>query len=102
WPEMLISWTRLLAGRFSDPMVGRDVLAGAAAASLAMGWWHLTSMLSAATSLGPLAALGPARQVVFQIFSTLAEASMRGVGLVVLLLIVRAFIRSDTLASITT
>jgi serine/threonine-protein kinase len=28
WPGMLISWTRLLAGRFSDPRVGRDLLAG--------------------------------------------------------------------------
>ncbi len=28
WPKMLISWTRVLAGRFSDPRVGRDLLAG--------------------------------------------------------------------------
>ncbi len=28
WPELIISWTRLLAGRFSDPLVGRDVLIG--------------------------------------------------------------------------
>ncbi len=29
WPEMIISWSRLLAGRFRDPLVGRDVLLGA-------------------------------------------------------------------------
>jgi serine/threonine-protein kinase len=29
WPEALISWNRLLAGRFRDPLVGRDVLIGA-------------------------------------------------------------------------
>jgi serine/threonine-protein kinase len=28
WPESLIAWTRLLAGRFRDPLVGRDVLIG--------------------------------------------------------------------------
>ncbi len=28
WPESLISWARVLDGRFSDPRVGRDVLAG--------------------------------------------------------------------------
>jgi len=28
WPHALISWSRLLAGRFRDPLVGRDVLAG--------------------------------------------------------------------------
>jgi serine/threonine-protein kinase len=29
WPRLLISWSRLLAGEFRDPMVGRDVLVGA-------------------------------------------------------------------------
>ena len=28
WPELLISWTRLLSGRFRDPLPGRDLLAG--------------------------------------------------------------------------
>ncbi len=28
WPDLLISWTRLLSGRFRDPLVGRDVLVG--------------------------------------------------------------------------
>ncbi|MEK6286872.1 MAG: serine/threonine-protein kinase [Acidobacteriota bacterium] len=28
WPRLLISWTRLLAGEFRDPMIGRDVLIG--------------------------------------------------------------------------
>jgi len=30
WPEWIISWSRLLAGDFRDPLVGRDVLIGAA------------------------------------------------------------------------
>ena len=30
WPASLISWSRLLAGSFRDPLVGRDVLLGAA------------------------------------------------------------------------
>ena len=34
WPQGLISWTRLLAGRWHDPMVGRDVLAGVTSALL--------------------------------------------------------------------
>jgi serine/threonine-protein kinase len=28
WPESLVSWSRLLAGRVRDPLVGRDVLFG--------------------------------------------------------------------------
>ena len=29
WPHRIISWSRLLAGRFRDPLVGRDILIGA-------------------------------------------------------------------------
>ena len=28
WPELLVSWSRLLSGRFTDPLVGRDILVG--------------------------------------------------------------------------
>jgi len=28
WPQVLVSWVRLLDGRFSDPLVGRDVVLG--------------------------------------------------------------------------
>jgi len=28
WPDLLISWNRLVAGRWRDPLVGRDVLIG--------------------------------------------------------------------------
>jgi serine/threonine-protein kinase len=30
WPGMLVTWTRLLGGRWKDPLVGRDVLLGIA------------------------------------------------------------------------
>jgi len=29
WPQTIVTWSRLLAGGFRDPLVGRDVLAGA-------------------------------------------------------------------------
>jgi serine/threonine protein kinase len=28
WPHRIVSWTRLLAGAFTDPLVGRDILIG--------------------------------------------------------------------------
>ena len=34
WPRMLISWVRVLEGRFRDPLVGRDLLIGSAAGAL--------------------------------------------------------------------
>jgi len=30
WPRMLISWVRIMEGRFRDPLVGRDLLLGSA------------------------------------------------------------------------
>src|SRR5262249_53577588 len=29
WPAAMVAWTRILAGRAADPLVGRDLLAGA-------------------------------------------------------------------------
>src|SRR5690606_25044295 len=34
WPRLLVGWSRLLAGRVRDPMVGRDALLGLAAGAL--------------------------------------------------------------------
>ena len=44
WPATLVSWSRLLAGGFRDPLVGRDVLAGCLWAAFAnvllrLGWY---------------------------------------------------------------
>jgi serine/threonine-protein kinase len=40
WPRMLVSWVRILDGRWRDPLVGRDLLVGAAGGALAVlvGW----------------------------------------------------------------
>ena len=35
WPHAIISWTRLLSGRLRDPLVGRDMMIGAA---LGLSW----------------------------------------------------------------
>ena len=45
WPEVLISWTRLLSGDYRDPMVGRDILVGAMLAIGSDGFGHLVHIL---------------------------------------------------------
>jgi serine/threonine-protein kinase len=42
WPELIVSWSRLLAGDWRDPLVGRDVLIGATfgATALAVAVLH--------------------------------------------------------------
>jgi len=49
WPGMLVSWVRVLEGRFRDPLVGRDLLIGCAAGSVGcllgrLQFWILSSM----------------------------------------------------------
>ncbi|HYP14066.1 MAG TPA: hypothetical protein VEQ63_09095, partial [Bryobacteraceae bacterium] len=44
WPHTIISWTRVLSGRLRDPIVGRDILIGAA---VSLGWRFLGHVSSA-------------------------------------------------------
>ena len=41
WPNTIISWSRVLSGSVSDPLVGRDVLVGV---SLGIGWTLLNQL----------------------------------------------------------
>lgn len=61
WPKTIVSWTRLLAGSFRDPVLGRDVLLGSA---LGVVWilvfmvrYIVTMHLGASPGLGSTDAL---------------------------------------------
>ena len=47
WPRMLVSWVRLLDGRWRDPLVGRDLLIGSAAGALIALTGRLSNFLPA-------------------------------------------------------
>jgi hypothetical protein len=64
WPTLLISWNRLLTGRFRDPSVGRDLLVGAA---VGVYFWPVLEFL---TVVAP-DWLGPAQPVWRTLPSTL-------------------------------
>ena len=55
WPEWIIAWSRLLAGRFRDPLIGRDVLVGAAFAAAIMVSLHLAALAPALAGRPPRA-----------------------------------------------
>ena len=44
WPEILVSWTRLLSGEWTDPVVGRDVLVGCATGVALACEWRLAQL----------------------------------------------------------
>ena len=59
WPEALISWSRLLAGRFRDPMVGRDLLVGCVSATVLFLLVQLLSLTPRLIGLPPPSFLDP-------------------------------------------
>jgi len=106
WPHALIGWTRLLAGRWRDRRVGRDLLLGALAglagvvidrgAAALGGWragigtiWRID--LDALSSAGALTASG---------LRSLALATAYSIDLLFLMLLLRMFARRPWHASL--
>jgi len=46
WPQMLVSWARLLAGSWRDPLVGRDVLIGCASGVVTASLTNLARLMA--------------------------------------------------------
>ncbi len=113
WPAVLVAWSRVFSGRWRDPLVGRDVLAGlalGAAASflgLAGFWWGsrttdadadvITSLLSARTTMAalmtiPIGAIANALTltVLMLVLRTVVRGNLLAVALVMLLAVVFA------------
>ena len=90
-PELLFSWSRVLAGRFRDPLVGRDLLAGilggAAMALMAQvpevlpNWIPLFGMTPQAPSRALL--LGPASSIA-RVFELLSHGPLDALGFMTL------------------
>ncbi|HVR71508.1 MAG TPA: hypothetical protein VMT87_11760 [Vicinamibacteria bacterium] len=106
-PHFLISWTRLLAGRWRDAAVGRDVLVGAAAGALMAvvlvltwrlpGWFGLTEPWPRAHDLD--AFLGVRERLMSAAFAQLNAAAI-GLGILVLLVLLRMVVRSGPPAAV--
>ncbi|HKW02574.1 MAG TPA: serine/threonine-protein kinase [Vicinamibacterales bacterium] len=50
WPVILVGWSRLLAGAWSDPLVGREVLSGFAAAAVLALTMFIRQLIEAGTT----------------------------------------------------
>jgi serine/threonine-protein kinase len=106
WPQMLIGWTRLFQGRLQDPIVGRDLLAGAAMGTAVLLLWEATALIPQwFTGEGPPlhlrslpmgAPFGSAAYVTSFLISALTEATLRSFGVVTLLLVVQAVVRHES------
>jgi hypothetical protein len=54
WPKQMVSWQRLLAGRFRDPLVGRDVLVGLLTGSAVAAIFLGAGVLSSSSAAAPV------------------------------------------------
>ena len=107
WPATLVSWSRLLAGGFRDPLVGRDVLAGClwgAFATVLNGLsWFVSSWLGHA-SLRPRS--GPdwqflgARSIIADISNNSVFALFVSLAILFILFLFRALLRKEWVASL--
>jgi hypothetical protein len=109
WPDMLVSWTRLLAGRWRDPLVGRDVLLGTAVGALgALTIPFVRTIVLRWLSLPPLPPYGAdALDVTLGLRYVLTTLEGIAVGtlanamfLVLILMVLRLVLRRDSLAAI--
>ncbi len=105
WPQGVISWSRLLAGRFGDPLIARDLLVGCTVGVL------LAALLLLQFSLRPLLGgpmpvpvspdwlmlLGP-RYALAEMLSVAFNAVLSGLAFFFLLLLMRMALRREWIA----
>ena len=104
WPKSIVTWSRVLAGRWQDPLVAADVLWGAlvALAIVALfaagNWWAVSRGL-----IGPLADahLGATtRSWIANVLSRTSNAAEFGLLVIFAIFCLRAVLRKDWLASL--
>jgi len=98
WPEMLISWSRLVAGRWRDPMIGRDLLIGCIAGASLMMIGEVFALTQDAKLASAMTALSSSSQWTSYLVRTLGEAVLRALEITTLLLVMRALVRRVEIA----
>jgi serine/threonine-protein kinase len=105
WPETLISWTRILSGRFRDPRVGRDILVGIFAATACLtvaSVVKLESWLGYPPSIptaGGIEALQGLRFPLGFLLDAPIHSIIGGMALVFIFLLLRILLRRQYLAA---
>jgi serine/threonine-protein kinase len=109
WPHLMISWSRLLAGRLRDPMVGRDLLLGVLGGIVMVLLIHMPIALP--SGLGhvqppPIAqtitTLTANHHMVFFFLESFYESLVFGIGVLAFLFLAIRFLRIPLLAHLVT
>ncbi len=105
WPHMLISWRRLLAGNWRDPLVGRDVLLGCVVGTIALlillAAFFAPAWLGKAPPPPPFAleaSLTSFREVGFRVFVNQYSGLLFALVFLFMLVLLRVLLRNTVLA----
>lgn len=108
WPDGLISWTRLLTGRFRDPLVGRDLLIGSAFGVLTALLTSLQPLTPqalgyapAVPQVSPLLSLMGFRYLLAESLDALVEGIIHAMMLVFAFVMLRRLLKNNVIAAIT-
>lgn len=103
WPQMLVSWNRLLEGRWRDPLVGRDLLIGTAISvviELLLDILASFEALPSAPAIFAKDAWTGLSQTLASLPYILPETVWQAFGLVLLLVGMRIVFRREWLATV--
>jgi hypothetical protein len=105
-PTLLISWNRMLAGNFRDPMIGRDLLAGAAFGIFSQVLGSLDLFYNKWRGLPPPVPDATAfkiftggRILFAQLFSTIPNSIFNGLALMLMVVILQIILRNRWVAA---
>jgi serine/threonine-protein kinase len=107
WPATLVSWSRLLTGRFQDPLVGRDMLVGCLLGAFSIAFvrfgWYVPSWLGYPPTqpfTGPQWQFLGARTTIADISNHLIASLFASFVSLFVLFLLRAFLRNQWAAAI--
>jgi hypothetical protein len=106
WPRTLVGWNRILTGRFTDPLVGRDLLVGSAAgavvavvAQIQGQYWRAAGGLTPEPGLGLIGPLTGFRISASWFLLEVFDAVFSALALFFLVFLLRLVLRKDWLAA---
>jgi len=107
WPATLVSWSRLLAGGFRDPLVGRDLLVGCLLGAYAVAFgrigWFVISWLGyppPQPGSGPQWEFLGARTIISDISLSLGPVLFIPLVILFVLFLLRALLRKEWAAAV--
>ena len=107
WPDLLISWNRLLTGRLRDPLVGRDLLVGALLGATNAMLLHISNALPAWIDAPGMTPVPPnelmmrgAREAASYFFFRQNDAVFAAIGMMFLFFLASSLFRKKWLGAI--